>query len=131
MKGSAGVGPNSRTAVYSIASHRNGGPAGDYAACRSASSVLWDERGEFWTLQDTGRGGPYYHVMPPNGPSCSTGVEFGHIDSFIGAGSTHPGGANVVLLDGSVRFVRDGIDLAVWNALGTRAGGEVVGGDGF
>jgi hypothetical protein len=36
---------------------------------------------------------------------------------------------NVVLMDGSVRFVRDGISPSTWRALGTRAGNEVVGGD--
>jgi prepilin-type N-terminal cleavage/methylation domain-containing protein/prepilin-type processing-associated H-X9-DG protein len=41
--------------------------------------------------------------------------------------SYHTGGVNVLLLDGSVRFVRDTIAQAVWRALGTRAGGEVVG----
>jgi hypothetical protein len=30
------------------------------------------------------------------------------------------------MADGSVRFVTNGIDLAVWRALGTRSGGEVA-----
>jgi hypothetical protein len=34
---------------------------------------------------------------------------------------------NVALADGSVRFVRDSIPLATWQALATRTGGEVVG----
>lgn len=41
--------------------------------------------------------------------------------------SRHPGGANFALADGSVRFVRDGIDLAVYRAYATLAGGEVAG----
>jgi prepilin-type N-terminal cleavage/methylation domain-containing protein/prepilin-type processing-associated H-X9-DG protein len=122
-------GPN---AVYLIPGYANGGARNDYAACAAATVVLWDEKGEFWTLQDTGRGGPYYHVMPPNSPSCATGagfgagLPFGTVDSFIGPSSFHAGGANVVLMDGSVRFVKQTIDPAVWNALGTRAGGEVI-----
>jgi len=43
------------------------------------------------------------------------------------ARSYHSGGVNVVLLDGSVRFVTNDIPLATWRALGTRAGGEVIG----
>jgi prepilin-type processing-associated H-X9-DG protein len=45
----------------------------------------------------------------------------------VTARSYHTGGVNVLLMDGSVRFVRDTIPLATWRGLGTRAGGEVVG----
>jgi|GEM_PF-1027725 len=40
--------------------------------------------------------------------------------------SYHSGGVNVLMLDGSGRFVSDKIGLSVWRALGTRSGGEVV-----
>jgi prepilin-type N-terminal cleavage/methylation domain-containing protein len=43
------------------------------------------------------------------------------------ARSSHPGGVQTALADGSVRFVSDTINLTTWKALGTRAGGEVVG----
>jgi len=43
------------------------------------------------------------------------------------ARSYHNGGTvNVLLMDGSVRSVAPSIDLAIWRALGTRQGGEVV-----
>lgn len=45
----------------------------------------------------------------------------------ITARSYHPGGVNASLLDGSVRFISDQIERAVWRALSTRSGGEVVG----
>ena len=41
--------------------------------------------------------------------------------------SYHGNGVNVLLLDGSVTFVTSSITQATWRALGTRAGGEVVG----
>jgi prepilin-type N-terminal cleavage/methylation domain-containing protein/prepilin-type processing-associated H-X9-DG protein len=42
--------------------------------------------------------------------------------------SYHSGGViNVLLMDGSVRSVSDSVSLQIWRALGTRAGGEVVG----
>ncbi|MBN9524429.1 DUF1559 domain-containing protein [bacterium] len=41
--------------------------------------------------------------------------------------SFHTGGVNVLLMDGSVRFVRNSIAVANWRAMATRAGGEVVG----
>jgi prepilin-type N-terminal cleavage/methylation domain-containing protein/prepilin-type processing-associated H-X9-DG protein len=40
--------------------------------------------------------------------------------------SFHPGGANAVFTDGSVHFLKAGIDIRVFAALATRAGGEVV-----
>jgi prepilin-type N-terminal cleavage/methylation domain-containing protein/prepilin-type processing-associated H-X9-DG protein len=43
-----------------------------------------------------------------------------------GFGSWHPGGANFVLCDGSVKFLRDGIDYVIFQALTTIANGEVV-----
>jgi prepilin-type N-terminal cleavage/methylation domain-containing protein/prepilin-type processing-associated H-X9-DG protein len=48
----------------------------------------------------------------------------GHYDQ--GFGSLHPGGANFLLGDGAVRFVTDTVNLATFNALGTRAGGETA-----
>jgi prepilin-type processing-associated H-X9-DG protein len=40
--------------------------------------------------------------------------------------SSHSGGANFVLADGSVQFLREGIDPTSFAALGSRNGGEVV-----
>jgi prepilin-type processing-associated H-X9-DG protein len=41
-------------------------------------------------------------------------------------GSSHPGGCNFVMGDGSVRSIRFGIDPVVFAAACTRARGEVV-----
>jgi prepilin-type N-terminal cleavage/methylation domain-containing protein/prepilin-type processing-associated H-X9-DG protein len=40
--------------------------------------------------------------------------------------SYHSGGVNVMLMDGSIRFMRDSINVDAWRALGTAAGGEIV-----
>ena len=52
--------------------------------------------------------------IPRNGPG-----------NMLGFGSWHPGGANFAFCDGSVKFLKESIDLSVLSALGTRAGGEV------
>ena len=131
VKGKSGAMGPGNNLVYSIGSLVNGGGQADYNACVASTTPLWDNKGEYWTLQDTGRGGPYYHVMTPNKAACSVGQPFGVADSFIGVSSMHPGGVNVVMMDGSVRFLKDAVNLTTWLALGSRAGGEVLSGDAY
>lgn len=45
----------------------------------------------------------------------------------IGFRSRHPGGANFLMGDGTVRFIGENIDHAVYRALASRAGGETTG----
>ena len=40
--------------------------------------------------------------------------------------SVHPSGAHMAMGDGSVQFLEESIDYRLWNALGTRAGGEAA-----
>jgi len=57
--------------------------------------------------------------------------EFGLQINSAGAGgihSYHPGGVNVLISDGSVRFLSETIDTRTLEALITKAGGEAVGG---
>lgn len=44
-----------------------------------------------------------------------------------GLSSAHTGGAQVLLGDGSVRFVSDNISLTIWRGVGTMANGEILG----
>ncbi|MBN9120305.1 MAG: DUF1559 domain-containing protein [Planctomycetes bacterium] len=46
---------------------------------------------------------------------------------MVVARSRHTGGVNASLCDGSVRFVRDTIDIATWRAASTSMGGETLG----
>jgi len=45
--------------------------------------------------------------------------------------SYHPGGVSALMLDGSVRYIKNSIDLRVWRGLGTRASGEVISSDSY
>jgi prepilin-type N-terminal cleavage/methylation domain-containing protein/prepilin-type processing-associated H-X9-DG protein len=74
----------------------------------------------------------YTHTVPPNykGRDCIRGaypLERGHLASR----SYHPGGVNLLLADGAVRFVADSISLPTWRALGTRGGNEVIDANAF
>jgi prepilin-type N-terminal cleavage/methylation domain-containing protein/prepilin-type processing-associated H-X9-DG protein len=80
-------------------------------------------------------------VMPPNGPSCNINNN-PNADTSGGVfapSSFHPAGVNVVMVDGSVRYVNDSINTGdltrpevsqgpspygVWGAMGSKAGGE-------
>jgi prepilin-type processing-associated H-X9-DG protein len=43
------------------------------------------------------------------------------------ASSRHANGVNVLLGDGSVRFISNSVSLPTWRGLGSRDGGEVLG----
>jgi len=45
--------------------------------------------------------------------------------------SKHPGGANILFADGSVRFLKSTINRVTWAGLGSKAGGEVISGDAY
>ncbi len=47
----------------------------------------------------------------------------------VNSRSWHPGGVNILLGDGSVRLIKETIDLSTWRALGTIAGREVISAD--
>lgn len=73
----------------------------------------------------------YNHAVGPNAsiPDCSTAQfevdRVWHAAGVYKASSHHPGGVQVLFLDGHVAFIADGIDLTVWRALSSIAGAEV------
>ena len=60
--------------------------------------------------------------------SNRTAATWSLLSQNIAARSQHSGGVNALFCDGSTRFVRDSVAVRVWQALGTRKGGEVVSG---
>lgn len=116
------------------------------------SSHTKSDRGMIWFYGGVDQ---YFNtISPPNGPSCAQAtLSLGFAPAISAANSRHPGGVNAAMLDGSVRFISDGIDtgdlstfgtetsstdeikaglaptsgaspFGVWGAMGTPSGGE-------
>jgi prepilin-type processing-associated H-X9-DG protein len=101
-------------------------------SCRE--SAFWnytDLRGFAWVNGEF-RAALYNHHLGPNsrefdcvsarttGPPSVIYAPYG----WRAARSLHPGGVNVAMLDGAIRFVDDEIDLSIWRAMATRAGND-------
>jgi prepilin-type N-terminal cleavage/methylation domain-containing protein/prepilin-type processing-associated H-X9-DG protein len=68
----------------------------------------------------------------PQYPSCSVnGGGAGQNPGSVNMASFHPGGANILMCDGSVRFLKTSTSLPVVWALGSRAQGEVISADAY
>ncbi|RCS41022.1 DUF1559 domain-containing protein [Bremerella cremea] len=95
----------------------------DWKSLTVAWSGSWRYRGTPWMEGSIWRTG-YNHVSTPNQPGYVPGGDFNKIVSP--ASSYHPGGAQMLLCDGSVQFMPETIDGTAWIAYGTRHGGEVI-----
>jgi prepilin-type N-terminal cleavage/methylation domain-containing protein/prepilin-type processing-associated H-X9-DG protein len=107
------------------------------AAANAGTSSYNNMRGSRWgwgattvTLFNT--------VLTPNSKlvtfgACRTSCPgCGSDDStFSIACSNHSGGVNACMADGSVKFIKDSINMQTWMALGTRNGGEVISADAY
>jgi len=93
----------------------------------SAGTVV-DTKGSDWMNQGCGEGGCYSHITTPNQRACMFSDDVGfHTDhAIIGPSSNHKGGVNVVMLDGSVKFIQNSVGKATWWAISTHKSGEVV-----
>jgi prepilin-type N-terminal cleavage/methylation domain-containing protein/prepilin-type processing-associated H-X9-DG protein len=91
--------------------------------------------GESWTFADM-----EYTLgnvlLPPNPPypNCSTSsvaTDTLQAPAMFGLASRHAGGANILMCDGSVRFLKNSTSLPVVWALGSRSQGEVLSADSY
>jgi prepilin-type N-terminal cleavage/methylation domain-containing protein/prepilin-type processing-associated H-X9-DG protein len=116
----------------------------DYAAlCLSLPSTTTQfqaTRGVRWHYGAPGHS-MYNHLRPPNDkrPDCRGGLPHSNrsdplwswLSQNIAARGPHPGGVNALMADGHVAFVKDSINVLVWQGLGSRNGGEVISADAF
>lgn len=82
-----------------------------------------NRKGKNWLMASQGTSA-YSHNILPNGYSCLNGS--GIIDGAWTAGSHHGVGANVVFVDGHIKFVSNSIDISIWRTIATRSGAEII-----
>jgi prepilin-type N-terminal cleavage/methylation domain-containing protein/prepilin-type processing-associated H-X9-DG protein len=89
--------------------------------------------GESWAL-----GSPIYTMgnmlVPPNPKTpncCSAAGNNNNQPGVYSLSSRHPGGANVLMCDGSVKFLKDSTSIQTIWALGSRAAGEIISADAY
>lgn len=124
--------PTACTAIINLATKTfTGGvvSSGQCAGCR-----IWDGRPHFSAITT---------ILSPNSGSCQSSSSDGDWE-YANLSSRHTGGAQVVMADGSVRFISENIDsgnrsasmtdttggqspYGILGALGSKGGGEVVG----
>ncbi len=83
-------------------------------------------RGASWAWSFIGNGGAYNHTMMPNEKNCHSYQGDWVGSNLMAATSNHPGGVNVGMADGSVRFAPENVDPQVWWGMGTRDGSESI-----
>ena len=136
--GMVGVGTIPAAALLMNASTNVTAVRSALAACdtiwTSGNPTIDKQRGDAWatggmamTLFNT--------VVPPNGSNdawayCGQNGS-GTMATFSNSDSYHPGGVNALMGDGSVRFIKNSINLLTWWGLGTIAGSEVISSDSY
>jgi prepilin-type N-terminal cleavage/methylation domain-containing protein/prepilin-type processing-associated H-X9-DG protein len=94
----------------------------------------WGWKGEWWAFGGTMA---YSHTNLPNrfafaytdGNDMVNGDGGRSMSTLVNASSLHPGGVNVLFMDGSVHFIKSSISYQPWYAISTVAQGEVVSSD--
>jgi prepilin-type processing-associated H-X9-DG protein len=127
-------------AVATIASVTDGTSntiiVGEVIPSRAADSNFWFQNGGIHgtTVPINWNSNTFDATIAPcrdnwQGASAPLGCRFG--SAAKGFASFHPGGSNFSFADGSVRFLKMTVSMAVYCALGSRAGGEVVSADSY
>jgi prepilin-type N-terminal cleavage/methylation domain-containing protein/prepilin-type processing-associated H-X9-DG protein len=94
-------------------------------------SQQWGWKGEWWASSGTSI---YSHTVTPNRMACEYSDQQqdrrGTI-TCVGASSNHPGGVNMLFMDGSVRFIKSTVSYVPYYAIATPDWGEVLSSDAY
>ena len=125
--------PNPKTDMFTMPNQSSA--AATYTTCTTLNPLtatpLTSKQGYSWVMGEMCCT-TYNHMSQPNSVTCA-GIGFpGNMSNMamqVPPSSRHVSGVNCLMGDGSVRFVRDSIDLTNWRSMGTMNGGEVTAGN--
>jgi prepilin-type N-terminal cleavage/methylation domain-containing protein/prepilin-type processing-associated H-X9-DG protein len=132
-----GRSPNGLAEVYNLGENSNFFPTDHQFAqlCNrvpiTSANQQWQWKGEWWGYGATMI---YSHTQAPNRTSCvyhDINQDGRGTITMLSASSNHPGGVNVLFMDGSVRFVKSSVNYRTWYAIATRNYGDVFDPDSF
>lgn len=92
-----------------------------------SSAVAWHATGNAFTPNDCDPNADDLEFIDPDNTICMGGHEdwpSGNLQAPVR--SLHTGGVQVILCDGSVRFVSENVDTGVWYSSHTKSGGEIA-----
>ncbi len=115
--------------------------AGDLLTCTAnyatgTSPKLLNNVGQYWLVGTMGQT-MFNTVVPPNstqykwGACKNSGGGVAEGMNYSNVSSNHSGGANFLFGDGSVKFIKNSVNMLTYWQLGTRANGEVVSSDAY
>jgi prepilin-type N-terminal cleavage/methylation domain-containing protein/prepilin-type processing-associated H-X9-DG protein len=132
-----GRSPNGLAEVYNLGENSNF-YSNDYQFAQLCNAVpitnfnqQWQWKGEWWGYGATMI---YSHTQMPNRTSCvyhDINEDGRGTITMVSASSNHPGGVNVLLMDGSVKFIKNSISYLTWYALATPNNREAISSDAY
>ena len=93
------------------------------------ANQAWGWKGEWWAW---GSEMIYSHTNLPNRYACQYQDQNNDgraTITAVNASSNHPGGVNVLFMDGSVRFIKSSVNYLPWYAVSSPDGGETISAD--
>jgi prepilin-type N-terminal cleavage/methylation domain-containing protein/prepilin-type processing-associated H-X9-DG protein len=132
-----GRSPNGLAEVYNLGENSDFYPT-DFQFMQLCNRVpitsfnqQWQWKGEWWGYGATMI---YSHTQTPNRTSCvyhDINEDGRGTITMISASSNHPGGVNVLFMDGTVRFIKNSLNYQTWYAIATPNSGEGISSEAF
>jgi prepilin-type N-terminal cleavage/methylation domain-containing protein/prepilin-type processing-associated H-X9-DG protein len=97
----------------------------------TSANQQWQWKGEWWGFGATMI---YSHTQTPNRTSCvyhDINQDGRGTITMLGASSNHPGGVNVLFMDGTVHFVKSSVNYLTWYAIATPNKREGISSDSY